>query len=293
MLIFNETNHEYWLDGKKLISVTQLMKKHGLAPDYSNVDTTTLERKANYGTLVHQEIENWIKNNIPGFSVELNKFIDYIIQTKVKPLESEYKVYNDIVAGTIDLILLDGEQPISADIKNTYQLHKDSVSWQLSIYLYLLTQLGYSNYKYNDFRGQCFHFTKDKTLEVVDIVIKPEEEVEKLIESERNETEYELELFDKDFLSTLAGVEKMIAHYESKKKEFELKEQQMKDAIIKAMEENGVTKYESENLKITYTGAYQKQTLDTKALKQDQPELYKQYQKTTDVKASVKITVGE
>ena len=46
MLEFNPDSHEYTLDGKKLISVTQLMRKYGLAPDYSNVSPATLEAKA-------------------------------------------------------------------------------------------------------------------------------------------------------------------------------------------------------------------------------------------------------
>ena len=37
MLVFNEEEHKYLLDGKELISVTTLMKKHGLSPDYSGV----------------------------------------------------------------------------------------------------------------------------------------------------------------------------------------------------------------------------------------------------------------
>lgn len=59
--IFNKENHTYTLDGKILISVTQLMRKHGLAPDYSGVNEVVLQRKAERGTLIHEEIERYIK----------------------------------------------------------------------------------------------------------------------------------------------------------------------------------------------------------------------------------------
>ena len=66
MLIFNEDKHEYTLDGKKLISVTQLMSKYGLAPDYSNVDPEVLKRKAQRGTLIHKEIEDYLSYRANG-----------------------------------------------------------------------------------------------------------------------------------------------------------------------------------------------------------------------------------
>ena len=46
MLVFDEEKHEYTLNGKKLISVTQLMQKHGLAPSYAGVSTEILNAKA-------------------------------------------------------------------------------------------------------------------------------------------------------------------------------------------------------------------------------------------------------
>ena len=45
-VIFNEENHTYTLGDKTLISVTQLLKKHGLSTDYSGVDAEILERAA-------------------------------------------------------------------------------------------------------------------------------------------------------------------------------------------------------------------------------------------------------
>ena len=58
MILFDEKTHTYTDDGKHLISVTQLMKKHGLAPDYSGVSESVLGAKAQRGTLIHKEIEH-------------------------------------------------------------------------------------------------------------------------------------------------------------------------------------------------------------------------------------------
>ena len=57
MLKFDAEKHEYFDGEKRLISVTQLLKKHGLAPDYSGVSDSVLNAKAERGTLIHSEIE--------------------------------------------------------------------------------------------------------------------------------------------------------------------------------------------------------------------------------------------
>ena len=61
MITFNEELHKYFDGDRELISVTTLLKKHGLAPDYSGVSESVLNRKAERGTLVHEEIENYMK----------------------------------------------------------------------------------------------------------------------------------------------------------------------------------------------------------------------------------------
>lgn len=52
-VVFNEEQHTYWLGDKRLISVTRLLKKHGLSTDYSAVNPDVLEKAAKKGTAVH------------------------------------------------------------------------------------------------------------------------------------------------------------------------------------------------------------------------------------------------
>ena len=222
MLEFNEEKHEYTLDGKKLLSVTQLMQKYGLAPDYSNVNQAVLEAKANYGKYVHEEIEKWIKEREIGLSTELINFVKYIKETNTSVIESEYKVWNDVVAGTIDLITNRDNQPIIADIKTTSTIHKEPVSWQLSIYLYLYVGLITSTenvLNYNDFKGECYHFDKEGNLEVVSIPLKPQSEVHKLIQAVREDKPYELSVLSDTELDKVVELEKLIKYYDEEKKE--------------------------------------------------------------------------
>ena len=46
MLEFDSLNHKYYEDGRELISVTTLLKKHGLSSDYSMVNETVLKKES-------------------------------------------------------------------------------------------------------------------------------------------------------------------------------------------------------------------------------------------------------
>lgn len=296
MIEFREDTHEYFLDGCKLISVTQLMRKHGLAPSYDAVPEEVLRAKAERGTLIHKEIEDYLKNGEIGFTSELANFIEYIhLMKEVKDiditmLDSEQIVYNELIAGTVDLTLLENGKYIVADIKTTATLHKEAVSWQLSIYAYLI---GSKTGNYAE-SGQAFHFDKDGNLNVVDIPLKPFSEVLRLIECERRGETYTQELtVSNTQLAKLVEVESLIKQIEEQKKAAEAQATELRAALMQAMEQNGVTSFENESIKITYVAPTTRTAIDSTKLKKELPEIAQKYAKTSNVKASLRITLKE
>ena len=283
MIEFNADTHEYFNDGKKLISVTQLMRKHGLAPDYSAVSESVLNAKAERGTLIHAELEAYTKHGEVGFTKECLDFAIYCAENNIHPLGSETIAYNDIVAGTIDFVYEQGGKTILADFKTTSTLHKDAVSWQLSIYKAL--------YGKPIDELKAFHFTADG-LKVVDIAEKPAAEVERLFESERASASYVQSVpVSETALAELADVETLIKSIEEQKKQAEARAADLRAAIMDAMKKNGVTSFDNERMKITYVAPYTRASVDTTRLKKDHPEIYSEYQKQTTVKESLKITI--
>jgi hypothetical protein len=182
---FYEETHEYWLGYwkdndefvrvKQLISVTQLMKKYELIKSYTGVPKHILERKAKFGTLVHNEIDNYIKNGEVGFTAEVGEFIKFCQVQDFKPIKSEFIVYNDVCAGTVDLMAEYNGFKVRADNKTTATYNADYLSWQLSIYDYL------DNEKCD--RLACLWF-KDG-LKYKDVDFKLTEEIDKIMEIER------------------------------------------------------------------------------------------------------------
>ena len=69
-------------------------------------------------------------------------------------------------------------------------------------------------------------------------------------------------------------------------------DQKYTDMIREAMEQYGVVKIETENLNVTYVQPTEKETFDSKAFKEDFPELYDEYVKMTPVKASLRVKVN-
>ena len=286
---FNQATHEYFLKATpkarkktKLISVTQLMRKHGLAPNYDFVDTDLLERKAKKGTLIHEEIEAYNKTLEIGFTEECAEYVAHVESRNILCEGSEKVVFNDICAGTVDLMLNDNGTQIIADIKTTSTIHKDSVSWQLSIYKYLSGV---------DFaKAQVYHFDKDGRLRVVDIPFKPTAEVERLLDCERKGEIYKQnEIVTTQQLCEIAEAENLILQAEQMKEQAEKRLQAIRDALMLAMEENGIKSVDTDVVKITYVAPSTRVSLDSKRIKEEMPEVYKTYSKETETKAQVRI----
>lgn len=293
MLKFNEETHQYTLGRKKLISVTQLLEKFKLAPNYDNVGTDVLQKKAKRGTLIHKEIETYIKDKTLGISDEVDLFADYIKKNKIKPIHSELQVHNDIVAGTIDLIIEQNGELIVADIKTTYQIHYLAVTWQISIYAYLYAK---TIEEYSKFKGQVYHFTKEGTLDVVNIKLVDYEQVDKLIDAERNNvvdyTPIQLNI-DETQMAQLISLENYLKTLDEEKTKIEKQEKIIKELLFNEMQERGLSTFENEYLKVTLVKGSIKTSIDTSKLKEEKPNIYKKYSKTSTTNPYIKITLKD
>ena len=283
---FVEDTHQYFDEnGKELISVTTLLRKHGLAPDYSGVREDVLKAKAERGSLVHKEIETWIKTGEVGFTKELESFIKYVKDNDLYDIHSEVIVHNDIIAGTYDLMFMRNGICVRADFKTTANINKDLVAWQLSMYDYLDTR------PCNEL--EIFHFEDDGSLKVVPVERIPHEMLVGLIVAEREGYKYELPTIalPPETIKEIREAQFQYAFAEEIKKKAEEVLAKFKDMLIEEMEKNHVKSFENEMIKVTYVAPYTKETLDTTRLKKEHPELAREYTKVSTTKGQVKITL--
>lgn len=285
---FDEKTHTYYLGDKVLPSVTQIIESTipKFEKKYENVSENVLKKAAEKGSLIHKEIEEYVKRGCIGFTVEFSNFLNIISDKKFSNIQSEIKIHNNEFAGTIDIIAEKGiskTKNILADIKTTYKIDKDYVSWQLSLYNYILEQIQ-PELKIEEFyviwlRDDKYKFEKIKR--------KSDKEIINLLDCYKkgvkigyNDTT--LQTIPKDKQMQFCSLFKQMKAIEEKSKK-------IKEAILKEMEERGIESIEIDDVKITYKAPTTRVSVDTNKLKED--GLYQKYTKSSDVKSSILISI--
>lgn len=271
---------------ERYLSITTLLKEMGISPSYDGVNEEVLNKAKDYGEMVHSEIENYCKFDEIGIADELQEFIKWSKKNKINYAVSEYRVHDERLAGSIDLIYMQNGKLVISDIKTTSQVHKDSVSWQLSLYRYLLGE--------KIEKATCIHIRPD-LFEVIEIPLKSNEECKKLIDSYFNETVYEVALLEQEQVNALFQLQAQLKNVEDVKKQLENKIASFKSSVLKEMDQRGLIKVELENdgkkLTITKVSPKDKETIDYEALLTDNPNIdLDHYKKKTPVKPYVVIS---
>ena len=143
LVVFHEESHEYFVDGVKVPSVTEILGRysrlHGL-DDYSGIPDDVHRRAAARGTALHKEIEEYEKHGVRGFSEEFRNYLMLKGRHGVKVESSELPVLifdgsgKPVCAGRLDLLATINGEAALGDIKRTSRLYPAKVSLQLNLY---------------------------------------------------------------------------------------------------------------------------------------------------------------
>lgn len=82
-----------------------------------------------------------------------------------------------------------------------------------------------------------------------------------------------------------------IAQFQEELATLKKRDENLRDELKVAMKANGLKKFENDFLAITYVPETERTTIDTKRLKEEKPDLWNEYSKTSPVKDSVRIKV--
>lgn len=91
-------------------------------------------------------------------------------------------------------------------------------------------------------------------------------------------------IIDLDYAEEYAKVLKL-------QKALELKTKEVNQRVKEIMEENGIDTLSTNGLVYSYRKATTRTTLDSKKLKEDMPDIYEEYSKTSSVASSVSVKV--
>ena len=88
----------------------------------------------------------------------------------------------------------------------------------------------------------------------------------------------------KEVLDQIAVIDTQMKFYDTQYKA-------LKEQLKEKMEEAGIVKIEMPDVDITYVGPTQRESLDSKALRAEDPEIYNKFIKKSDVESSIRIKV--
>ena len=138
VLEFFSEDHQYLVNGQVVPSITQILHvKFG--DKYRDVSQKTLNRAAERGTKIHDDVEQWCQAGLDSGTEELRNFKFLMKQYGMAVKNNELPVILNVddkpfAAGRIDLILeKDGLMGLG-DIKSTAVLDRDYLAYQLNLY---------------------------------------------------------------------------------------------------------------------------------------------------------------
>ena len=95
---------------------------------------------------------------------------------------------------------------------------------------------------------------------------------------------------DKDIALTQEAVARIVS-LETTLEVLKEKEAELKKAILEEMEAKKITKIDIDGLSVTYKASYDRESFDSKKFKADNPDLYDEYVKITQVSPSIILKV--
>ena len=295
-VVFEPEHHTYDLNGKQLSGVTSIVK--WLFPDtYAGIPENVLMQAADYGTLIHSKCELYDRLGIIDDPI-VEDYKRIISMAGLEVAESEYLVSDEkAIASSIDKVFTDDSL---GDIKTTSKIHEVNVTVQLSIYAYLYEmQTGRKANKLYVIWLPKPNYGKAMLKELVRIPAEV--------------CQYVVEVYAEhgDPLNALAAISQYLpANTERKRIQGEIpdgvhtvvdelmmvkqqldelseREKELKKQLLSAMQGVGEDTWANDLIQITRKAAYERESVDTKTLKADHPDMYEQYKKITKVSESL------
>lgn len=295
-VVFEPEHHTYNLNGKMLSGVTAIVK--WLFPDtYAGIPESVLMNAADYGTLIHSKCELADSMGIADEPI-IKEYQRIIKDAGLQVAMSEYLVSDEKdIASSIDKVFVDDSL---GDIKTTSKVHEYNVTVQLSIYAYL------------------YELQTGRSVNKLYLIWLPKPQygtamVKELSRIPADVCKYIIEVYvaGGDLLSCITALSHYITAEPEKKRvngeipdamakvvdelmmvkqqldELGEREKELKKQVLEAMQSVGEDTWSNDLIQFTRKAAYERESIDTKALKANEPNIYESYKKVTKVAESM------
>lgn len=285
-VVFIENPRGYWIGETQLEGLTGMIGRQLFPDKYKAVPENVLAKAAERGHRIHEEIQ--VYDMFGEISSEDVKwYADMKKDEKFDVIDSEYLVTDGThFASAIDKVIVKDGKVCLADVKTTYELDKEYISWQLSIYKYLFNLL---NPDIEVDKLYAIWVRDGATLHEVPEI--PQEEVIELLNCERQGIQYIRKdvatVEDEKAIEVVRQMSDVLVEIA----ELEAKRDAFKKQLEEMFEQYGVEKWDNDYFSITRVAGFTRETFDGKRFKEEHPELHKQYVKQTEVKSSIRIKI--
>ena len=299
-VVFDPEGHTYNLNGHLLSGVTAIIG--WLFPDtYKGIPVDVLAKAADYGSLIHSKCE--LADSM-GIAMEpiVKEYQRIIKAAGLQTAVSEYLVSDEQnVASSIDKVFTDDSL---GDIKTTSKVHEVNVTLQLSIYAYLYElQTGRKANKlyliwlpkpqYGEpMVKELQRIPSDVCKYIIEVYAADGDPLSCIsvlsqhitLESDKNRVEGEIPENMLPVIDELMMVKKQLDFFTDREK-------QLKKQLMDVMSGVGEDKWANDLIQISRKAAYERENIDTKALKSKMPEVYESFKKVTKVAESLTYKV--
>ena len=183
-----------------------------------------------------------------------------------------------------------------ADVKTTYELDKEYVSWQTSIYKYLFERQNpgikvggllalWLPKNDNQLSKAGFFFVDDKGSEAVEALLEAEKRGEQYVHVVAPKGEQHV-ILASDAIDEMVEANRLMNYYKDVLEKY-------KNEAIEAMLKYGVKSFDAGKVKMTLVPGGKTVRFDSTGFKKDQPELYAQYLKESVTKDSIRVTIRD
>lgn len=309
-VIFDEENHKYYKEvvdettgevaTQELQGITSTIIRWAFPNTYAGVPQEILDKAAEHGSHVHTCIE---MSDIVGATAdcpESQQFLDMMAEHGMEVITHEYIVTAyDRFASPIDVVMQDKDGNVwLGDIKTTSSLLEPKVRLQLSIYALWFEQqnphlkvkgiveiwLPKEQYRTANYNGwkELPRTSAERTDETVVAYMNLYDPT--MYAKYYMDEEPEMTFENKILLTELMDIEK-------KKKELSIRGEQLKAELLMTHDETGWKKLETSGISVCWCAPSKRTSIDSAMVKKKYPEAYKNCLKTTETKASLRITL--
>lgn len=297
-VMFLEECHSYFLNGKELKGITGMIERQLFPNKYNNVPKSVLDKAAELGSAIHKACQMYdeimIDNGLPQVAVYKKLLAKDFPTSKV--IANEYIVTDgEYFASPIDKVIqVVDNTVVIVDVKTTYELDKEYVSWQTSIYKYLFEKQNpgikvcgllalWLPKNENQLSKAGFFIVDDKGSEAVKALLEAEKKGEKYAPVVAPKKERHIILAE-NAIDEMLEAERLMDHYKGVCEKYE---QEALDAMLKY----GVKSLDSEKVKMTIVSGGESTKFDSTRFRKEHPDLYAQYLKKSKTKDSLRVTV--